>query len=150
MTTNRKILYRTPLNTRRQRSHNTEPTLTKQEFKDDCDPTNILRKYQATGLIEHHNQYEPVYGDQSSMTYHESKQITADAENMFQDLPSETRKAFNQDVGQFLDYVQEQENIDQLEKGKLTPSSILTQENGEETPPDSTPPKEEKLDPKSD
>lgn len=120
----RTVQYRTPLNTFRQRSVNTEPSKTKQEFKDDCDPTNILKKYQATGLIEHHNQYEPVYGDQTSMTYHESKQITADAETMFNDLPSETRKHFDQDVGKFLDYVQSQENIDILEKGKLTPSQL--------------------------
>ncbi len=39
-----KPTYTTPLNTKRQKTVNNEPSMTKQEFKDDCDPTQILKK----------------------------------------------------------------------------------------------------------
>ena len=113
------IKYRTPLNTIRVKTFNENPSLTKQEFKDDCDPTLILKKYSQTGLIEHVNTYEPVYGDQTSLTYHEAKQKTADAENMFADLPAKTRKIFDHDVGKFLDYVSEQRNIEDIRDGEI-------------------------------
>lgn len=116
--------YFTPINTRKQQTINTDPSMTKQEFKDECDPTLILKKFQVTGLLEHANTYEPVYGEQTSMTYHEAKQLTADSETMFQDLPSATRQKFNQNVGEFLDFLQKQENIDDItDDGKINSSS---------------------------
>lgn len=109
--------YITPLNTKRQQSFNTEPSMTKQEFKDDCDPTLILKKYQATGLLEHANQYEPVFGTQSSMTYHEARQATAKAEHQFAELPSSTRKLFDNNVGAYLDWVSDPENVAEIQSG---------------------------------
>lgn len=126
--------YFTPINLPKTKpTINNEPTMTKQEFKDDCDPTKILQKYQRTGIIEHANQYEPVFGDQSSMTYHEAKELTANSESMFQDLPSSVRKEFNHDVGAYLDYISNPDNVESAKKGE-TPSSISTEKNEEETP----------------
>lgn len=134
--------YITPLNTKRVKSYNNEPSQTKQEFKDDCDPTKILQRFQQTGLLEHANQYQPQFGIQSSMSYHEAKQLTAESETMFQDLPSATRARFNQNVGEYLDFVSDPSNVlDMLDDGKINASS--TPKNKEETPPKITEPSEE-------
>lgn len=124
--------YITPLNTKRQQSINTDPTLTKQEFKDECDPTKILEKFQRTGLIDHANTYQPVFGDQSAMTYHEALTLKTDAETMFQDLPSSVRQQFNHNVGLYLDSIANPETQEDSKKG-IPPTPISTKENNEET-----------------
>lgn len=126
--------YITPLNTKRQATVNLDKSMTKQEFKNDCDPTLILKKYQATGLLEHANTYQPVFGEQSSMSYHEAKQATAAAESMFQNLPSSIRADFNQNVGEYLDFVADPKNVqDMLDDGIINSSSTPKASKTEET-----------------
>lgn len=102
-------------------SINDSPSLTKQEFKDDCDPTKVLAKFQRTGLMEHAQQYQPVFGIQSSMTYHEAMQITANSKSMFAELPAQVRKLFDQNIEAYLEFVSDPENvIDMADDGVIS------------------------------
>lgn len=129
--------YQTNLNRKRQQFTCVGESLTKQEFKDDCNPTLILEKFQRTGLIDHVNQYQPVFGEQSSLTYYEAISITRNAQNQFNDLPSSTRHFFNQDIGEYLDFISDPDNVEKLERG-ISPHDISTEKNEEETPSETT------------
>lgn len=96
--------------------------LTKQSHKDECDINQIMQKYQATGVLAHIKTHEPSYGFATSDTYFESLQVVAQANTMFEELPSSVRKKFKNDPALFLDYVQDPENADSLrDMGLLNP-----------------------------
>lgn len=95
---------------------NTQPAITKQEFKDQSDINTILQQYQ------HHPHLliptEPqLYGDFSQATdYQSALNSIMDAQQQFLDLPAKVREKFNNDPGQFLDFVHNEENLPELVK----------------------------------
>ena len=93
---------------------NDEPSLTKQAFTHECDINNILAKYQKTGAIEHLNQNEASYGYATSDNFQESLEIVSRGQNMFNELPSSIRNKFKNDPAQFLEFVQNSDNIEEM------------------------------------
>ncbi|RLA51446.1 MAG: hypothetical protein DRQ98_11485 [Gammaproteobacteria bacterium] len=91
-----------------------EPTMAKQSFQAECNINNIMAKYQKTGVVDHINNHQANYGDTTSDSFHDSMNIIADANSMFEELPSKVRKYFRNDPAQFLDYVQDPNNQDNL------------------------------------
>jgi len=87
---------------------------TKQSHKKECDINQIMAKYQRTGVIDHVNKHSENYGFATSEDLHESLNIINTANEMFADLPSKARTKFKNDPGQFLEFVQDPENADQL------------------------------------
>nr|UXQ88112.1 MAG: internal scaffolding protein [Microvirus sp.] len=88
---------------------------TKAEFKESCDVNYILKKYQKTGI---HTQMigSPDYGDFSNpVDYQEALNIQKEAESQFLLLPADLRKQLDNDPQKFLEYVQDEKNIDHLE-----------------------------------
>lgn len=76
---------------------------TKQEFKQDCDITHILRQFQRTGIITHVQSARPEYTDlPDDMDYQASLAIIEDAHDAFRNLPSVVRSYFQNDVSLFL------------------------------------------------
>jgi len=114
----------------------------KQSFKDECDINQILAKYQKTGAIAHMNRHEPNYGFCSSSDFQESLNQVREAEEMFADLPSSLRKKFGNDPANYLDFVQNPENIEEmrelgLAKQSAKPERVKTdapEEGGGKTP----------------
>jgi len=82
----------------------------KQEFKNDADINSIMKKFQKTGIITHVNKHQGQYGDMSPQTLHESLNTVRTAETMFNELPSSIRNKFENQPGQFLEYVQDPKN----------------------------------------
>lgn len=101
-------------------------SLTKQSFKKECDINNILKRYMKTGLIDHINKHQGVYTDLSTSTeYHEAMNIIMEANDSFSLLPSEIRNKFNNDPAQFLDFVSNPDNRQEMaELGLLNPPEI--------------------------
>lgn len=96
---------------------------TKQEFKDDCDINNILRKFRKTGVLEHVRKHGPEYGFAPAVDYHEAMNLVLKADAMYADLPSDLRKRFK-DPAEFLEFVQDPENAEEmLELGLRTPKA---------------------------
>lgn len=93
-----------------------EPSLTKQEFTESCDPNFILDRF-SKGMDIEFNTREPRYGDFTNMptSYHEALNFIKQAEQAFMELPAQLRARFDNDAGKFLAFVQDENTTrDQL------------------------------------
>ncbi len=101
-----------PPNVRRRIRFATEgPSLTKQSFREECQISNIMRKYEKTGLLEHVNKHEGNYGDFSNhVDYLSSVLLVRNADEMFMKLPASIRRRFGNDSAEFLEFVQDPGN----------------------------------------
>lgn len=123
-------------------------TRTKQSFIDECDINQIMARFQKTGALEHANLNRPQYGFATSIDFNESMQIVKTAQDMFDGLPSSIRSRFQNDPGQFLDFVQDAQNKPEMAKmGLLTPEATQRIEEPlaapQELPQDASPPENE-------
>ncbi|QXP08346.1 MAG: internal scaffolding protein [Arizlama microvirus] len=93
-----------------------EPSLTKQSFKDECDINNILKKYIASGSLEHRKNIEDgSYFDVSDVgDYQEALNKVIETNNLFASLPSRVRFQFGNDPSKFLEYVNNPANEQEL------------------------------------
>ena len=98
----------------------TEPSLTKQEFKDECNINNIMDKFQRTGQVDHYAAYAPHYGEISQGTLADAMEVVCSAEDMFNDLPSSIRKRFRNEPGEFLAWIEDPANREEMRKAGLS------------------------------
>lgn len=112
----------------------TEPTLTQQHQRDEVDVNNIMKRYVKSGVIDHVNKNEPFYGEVPACQYHEAVEQIKLADDMFSELPSPIRKHFDNDPAQFLAFVQDPRNKDDLYTMGLASSPVQT--SGPEKPPE--------------
>lgn len=92
-----------------------DPGRTKQQFKKECDINQILAKFQKTGALEHVREHGGAYGDFTGLDFQTAQNIVAQGNTLFEELPSSLRKKFGTPQG-FLDFVQNPDNADALEK----------------------------------
>lgn len=118
---------------------NNEPSRTKQSLADSADVNKIIKKYDSTGILQKATEFEGTYGDFNGEDFQHAMNIVADANSLFEQVPSAIRAKFKNDPGLFIDYATNAENIDQLETWGLANKVPITPE----TPP-ITPPAEEK------
>lgn len=89
-------------------------SLTKQAFRDECDVNNILAKYQKTGIIPFTRQGGH-YGDFTMVEdYQTSLNKVMAAQESFLALPSTLRARFNNDPAEFVRFVQDSRNEDEI------------------------------------
>ncbi len=93
---------------------------TKQAFKDETDINKILQRAQKTGTISHLAKHEGHYGDFSNYDFLGNQIMLARGREVFDDLPAELRREFNQSPQQFFQYVNDPANKDDL--GRLLPA----------------------------
>lgn len=86
----------------------TEPTRTKQSFKDECDINLIIKKYKQTGQITHLANSQGEYGFATSQTFDQAMRIVADAQSQFEELPATVRAHFDNNPAAFLDAAQDE------------------------------------------
>lgn len=81
-------------------------SMTKQSFKDECDVTRIVKKFERTGQLPP-NTKVGVFADVSSLTdYRTMLHRRRLGEALFGELSLEEKKAFNNDPGQYLLWVE--------------------------------------------
>lgn len=118
---------------------NTEPSKTQQQFKNDVNVNNIMKKYHATGQITHLNNRQGAYADISNaQDYFTSLTTIKQAGEAFDQLPSGIRKKFNNDPGELLEFIHNPNNFDEcVEMGIFDPKQpkIQTQTHTQPTPP---------------
>lgn len=104
-------------------------SLTKQSFKDECDINKIMAQYVKTGTIQHVKLHAPEYGFASSLDFGESIRVVTKAQEMFDDLPSGLRTRFHNNPAEFLEFVQDASNHDEMRTmGLLAPDPSPTPE----------------------
>jgi len=122
-----------------------QASLTRQEFKHECDVNNVLAKFQKTQIIEHLNRVNGASIDNTLYgSYQESMNIVINAEKAFKAIPSKLRKMFDNDPSQYLAFTTDPANLDKMrELGLAKPlplpdapiSVIVTNTTGETVKP---------------
>lgn len=113
----------------------TGPGKTKQSFKDECNINVIMARYMKTGVIDFVSKHQGRYGDVTSMDFQESMQKVARAQTMFQELPSSIRNRFDNNPAQFLDFVQNPNNAEELHKmGLMKPDYVPPSKRPKDAP----------------
>lgn len=89
---------------------------TKESEKEKCDINLIVARHRSTGVIEHVNQQQPIYGDFTNVKdYHASLMRVRSAHEQFEALPATVRDHVGNDPGNFLEFVLDPKNREELE-----------------------------------
>jgi len=92
-------------------------SMTEQCHADECNINNILRRYDKTGMLTHVNNAIADYGDFSEVNeYKTSLNKIIQAQEAFENLPSAVRKKFGFDPGNYLEFVTNSENKEEMIK----------------------------------
>ena len=75
-----------------------------------CNINNIVKRFQKTGTLEHQSKHEARYDDVTGADFTTMMNIVANANSMFEELPSSIRDKFNHNPAEFFDYVQNPQN----------------------------------------
>lgn len=75
----------------------TEPSLTKQYFKDECDINNIIKKFTQTGQITNLNNKQPIYGEAPETDFKSALDTVKNLHREFAELSTEQRDLFEDD-----------------------------------------------------
>lgn len=99
------------------------PSRAKQSFRKECDINEVMAKYRAHGVVGHVSTREAVWGADlpASGDFHEAMNFVKEVESVFETLPAELRKRFKNDAGLYLDFVSDDENVDEARKLGLIP-----------------------------
>lgn len=97
---------------------------TRQEFKDECDINRIMSRYLTSGELPSVAQLAPQYLDVSAgHNYQEAMFFVAQAQSLFNQLPSALRTRFGNDPKQFVDFCSNDKNRDEMQElGLLNPA----------------------------
>lgn len=105
------------------------PSMTKQSFKDECDINNIVKRFEQTGILDHLNQKaaQGVFTDLGTlMDYQGALELARRAEASFMELPAELRAQFENQPGQFLDFIAQAQAGDEAKQEQLIKWGIAT------------------------
>lgn len=93
---------------------NKKPSLTQQNFKDECDINKIINRYEKTGVLPESTKI-PQYLDCSEIpSYDQALQLINDAEQSFMQLDAQVRKKFENDPGKFYNFVTQEATHEEL------------------------------------
>lgn len=87
---------------------------TRQEDKAACDVNNIIAMHKRGQVSPHVMRRVAEYGFVPALTFSECMQRVREARELFADLPSATRKYFNNDPGRFVEFAADPANVEKL------------------------------------
>ncbi|AXH76470.1 MAG: internal scaffolding protein [Microviridae sp.] len=94
------------------------PSLTRQEFAEECDINNLMKRYEGHVIGGPGNlpPQQPLYFDFTSgpQTLMEFMDMQQRAEQAFMMLPAVVRKEFDNDALQFVEFASDPANLDQM------------------------------------
>lgn len=106
-----------------------EKSRTKQCFRDECDINNIMSKYVKTGQLPSLIKENPQYGDFSEpLDYQKALDLVSFADEQFSALPSGLRKKFSNDPLEFLNFVHNPDNIQEMYDLGLAVKPVVIEE----------------------
>jgi len=101
---------------------NTDPSMTQQQYKDECDINHIMSRYMQTGELPRTKL--GVYGDFSDMPdYQTALNTVLQAQDAFASLPAQIRQRFGNDPGALLEFLHDPSNKGEaIELGLVNPT----------------------------
>lgn len=93
------------------------PSMTKQAFVAQCDINNILKQFKLTGMVQHmsakaaEGRYEDL---PDAVDFQEALNAVHDAQAAFASLPSKVRNRFENDPAQFLEFMSDPKNQEEV------------------------------------
>lgn len=87
---------------------------TDQSFRDESDINTIMARYQSTGEMPVLNEMPGQWLDVTEMDFQRHMDFIIDAQNLFDDLPSDLRDRFGNDPGAFLGFCSDEKNRDEM------------------------------------
>ena len=96
-----------------------EPSMTQQQFKDECDINRIMDRYLKTGVLSDplDRRGTPKYGDYAEIgDYMEHMNKVVEANEMFEALPASIRKRFNNNPAELVEFVMDVNNRAEAER----------------------------------
>lgn len=96
-----------------------KPSRTKQCFRDECDINIIMKRFKNTMGVDYLNRYQGYltgeFGDFSNVQdYRSAIEQIDQARGVFDALPAKVRSRFRNDPAEFLDFVQNPANLDEM------------------------------------
>ena len=105
-------------------SINEEPTLTQQQFKEQCDINNIIKNYHQTGELPLSKKVGQFLDVSNVQDYQTSLQTVFEAQQAFDALPSKIRSRFENDPNQLIAFIEDDANHEEaLKLGLLSPTA---------------------------
>lgn len=105
------------------------PSMTEQAHRDEVSIHHIMRKFKKTGVITHVAAYGGTYMDYSNTPdYREAQTIIADAKSLFESVPSHIRAAMHNNAQEFVEFMQNEENREEIEAFGLSTSHLPPKE----------------------
>lgn len=93
-----------------------QPSMAKQEFKDQCDINLIVKRYAQRGLFDHVSPITPTYGDASQvMDLQQAMDLVDRVKAEFDELPAEVRRAALNDPMELRDMLTTEAGVRQLQ-----------------------------------
>ena len=138
-----------------------QPSLTHRSFENECNINKIMAQYQKTGSLAHVNLTSPRYGVFDTVVdYQTSINLVMAAQDAFMQLPAVVRKQFDNDPSQFLKFMDDPSNADEIKRLGLTnkldtptqptePPPAPKEETGTTPPEDPASPNTDKVNKKS-
>ena len=117
---------------------------TEENHAAEADINFIVDQFTRTGVLSHNAQHEGAYGNFiSGDVYELAQDAIANANSMYQSLPFHIRQQFPEGTPQFLDFIQDPQNREEIAELGLTtahlpeemPSTDPTPRAAPETPP---------------
>lgn len=91
-----------------------EKSPVQQQFEEQSNINNIMKKYHATGMITHLNRKQGQYADMTQVKdYATSLQTVIDAQNAFMTLDSSIRKRFQNNPQELINFLKNPKNKDE-------------------------------------
>tara|TARA_B100000579_G_scaffold320748_1_gene270351 strand:+ start:3402 stop:3875 length:474 start_codon:yes stop_codon:yes gene_type:complete len=93
----------------------TGESLTQQQFAEESQIQNIVKKYDSQGFFDTINRNPAQYGDFTQITdLHSAMSQINEAKENFMTIPSPIRERFNNDPQQFYSFASDENNFDEL------------------------------------
>jgi phage internal scaffolding protein len=124
----------------RQSFETTGESMAQQHFLKECDVREIIKRNDRTGIIQHVNRGVAQYADVSDVKdYKEALEMINSSMESFMGLPSDIRKLFDNDPGEFFEFATNPANADKMVEMGLASSPAPEAGSGDTAPVESAP-----------
>lgn len=88
---------------------------TEQSHARSCDINTIMARYNKTGIIDHVAKHSATYADVSNADFQTAQSLVLEQKTIFEELPAFVRDEFDNDVGNYLELMQTDEGLSELQ-----------------------------------